>query len=307
MTTEIPRVTVGIPVYNGGSTIRTTIESVLAQTYDSFEVLVVDNASTDETEDVCRELAESDDRVRYVRNSENIGQNNNFTRVYQLGTGDFFRWMGDDDSLEPGYLTACVEALDSDPTASLVSTYQSHVKPDGTEIYEEYKGPRPDSADPVDRLDALLKLMNGSRYWIDPVYTLVRRAAMPSDTPIRALRFGDQILAAELALAGPYLHVPALLAHRSWAPLPQGRRATAQYAGGGERGVRPLVVSSSQRLLMLQVLIEDVLANPQLSVGSKLRGIWVVLVYGLRTAVLRVVRFVTKRVRLARDRRSSVD
>ncbi|MGI9610263.1 MAG: glycosyltransferase family 2 protein [Acidimicrobiia bacterium] len=307
MSTEVPRVTVGIPVYNGGLSIRATIESVLAQTYDSFEVLVVDNASTDDTEEVCRELAARDDRVRYVRNTENIGQNNNFTRVYQLGTGDFFRWMGDDDSLEPGYLTACVEALDSDPTASLVSTYQSHIKPDGTEIYEEYTGPRPDSTDPVNRLHALLKLMNGSRYWIDPVYTLARRAAMPSDTPIRTLRFGDQILAAELALAGPYLHVPVLLAHRSWAPLPQGRRATAQYAGGGEQGIRPLVVSSSQRLLMLNVLIGDVWASSQLSIGGKLRGTWVVLLYGLRTAVLRVTRFVTKRVRLARGHEGSVD
>lgn len=305
MTSEVPRVTVGIPVYNGGATIRATVESVLAQTYDSFEVLVVDNASTDNTEDVCRALAAADDRVRYVRNAENIGQNNNFTRVYQLGQGDYFRWMGDDDSLEPGYLTACVAMLDADLSASLVSTYQSHIKPDGTEIYEEYSGPRPDSSDPIDRLRSLLKLMNGSRYWIDPVYTLIRRSSMPSDQPIRALRFGDQILAAELALAGPYLHVPELLAHRSWAPLPQGRRATAQYAGGGQEGIRPLVVSSSQRLLMLKVLVGDVWANPQVSIGDKARGVWVILVYGIRTAVLRVTRFATKRIAKLIDRRGS--
>ena len=297
MTTQEPRVTVGIPVYNGGASIRATVESVLAQTYDSFEVLVVDNASTDETEAVCRDLAAADDRVRYVRNPENIGQNNNFTRVYQLGRGDYFRWMGDDDSLEPGYLEACVAALDLDPSASLVSTYQSHIKPDGTVIYEEYRGPRPDSSDPIDRLHSLLKLMNGSRYWIDPVYTLIRRSAMPSDQPIRALRFGDQILAAELALAGPYLHVPELLAHRSWAPLPQGRRATVQYAGGGGDGIRPYVVSSSQRLFMLQVLIGDLMSDRGLSTVDTIRGTWVVLVYGVRTAVLRVTRFAARRVK----------
>lgn len=302
MTKEVPRVSVGIPVYNGGATIRTTVESVLAQTYDSFEVLVVDNASTDETEEVCRELAAADGRVRYVRNAENIGQNNNFTRVYQLGQGDYFRWMGDDDSLEPGYLAACATALDSDPAASLVSTYQSHIKPDGTEIYEEYDGPRPDSSDPVDRLRALLRLMNGSRYWIDPVYTLIRRSCMPSDQPIRALRFADQVLAAELALAGPYLHVPELLAHRSWAPLPQGRQATAQYAGGGREGIRPLVVSSSQRLLMLRVLVGDVLADSQLSTSDRVRGVWAVVEYGVRTAVLRVTRFAASRLRRLVDR-----
>ena len=240
--------------------------------------------------------------MRYVRNAENIGQNNNFTRVYQLGQGDYFRWMGDDDSLEPGYLLACVAMMDAEPSAALISTYQSHIKPDGTEIYEEYRGPRPDSSDPIDRLKSLLKLMNGSRYWIDPVYTLIRRSSMPSEQPIRTLRFGDQILAAELALAGPYLHVPELLAHRSWAPLPQGRRATAQYAGGGEEGIRPLVVSSSQRLLMLQVLIADVWANTNLSVVDKVRGVWVILVYGMRTAVLRVTRFATKRMRALFDR-----
>ena len=285
-------------MYNGGASIRATVESVLAQTYDSFEVLVVDNASTDETEAVCRALAEADDRVRYVRNDENIGQNNNFTRVYQLGRGDYFRWMGDDDSLKPGYLEACVAALDSDPSASLVSTYQSHIKPDGTEILEEYRGPRPSSADPIERLRVLLKLMNGSRYWIDPVYTLIRRSCMPSDRPILALRFADQILAAQLALAGPYLHVPELLAHRSWAPLPQGRTATAQYAGGGREGLRPLVVSSSQRLLMMNVLIRDIGTNAELTIVQKTNGIWVVLVYGARTAVLRVVRFGTKRLGL---------
>ncbi len=76
-----PKVTVGIPIHNGAASIRATIDSVLHQTYRSLEILVVDNASTDDTEAIVTDMASRDARVRYVRNDENIGQNANFNRV----------------------------------------------------------------------------------------------------------------------------------------------------------------------------------------------------------------------------------
>ncbi len=293
---KIPLVTIGIPVFNGGATIEATALSVLTQTHRDLELLIVDNASTDATQTICEALARNDPRVRYVRNETNIGQNANFNKVRQLSTGTFHRWIGDDDWLEPTYVEECVQALLSAPDASLVSTYQAHVKPDGTELYDEYHGPRPMGSDPIKRLRIMLRLLTGSPLWIDPVYCMIRSSHLPGPIPIRPVRFGDEILACELALEGSFLHIPQKLAYRSWAPLPKGRQATARYAGGSTSGVRSYVTAGSQRLIMLRTVAGLVLGNRDLSLPQRLQGITAIGLFGIKKAVLRVWRYLAKRV-----------
>ena len=78
-----PKVSIGLPVYNGGEFIRAAIESILAQTFPDFELNISDNASTDETEAICRDYAAQDQRIRYVRQSTNLGAGANFKFVFE--------------------------------------------------------------------------------------------------------------------------------------------------------------------------------------------------------------------------------
>ena len=77
-----PRVSIGLPVYNGENFLEEAVESLLAQTFEDFELIISDNASTDRTKAICQAYAAQDDRVRYFRNHENIGASGNFTRVF---------------------------------------------------------------------------------------------------------------------------------------------------------------------------------------------------------------------------------
>src|SRR4051794_29936209 len=112
------RVTVGIPTFNRSGMLRGAIESVLAQTYPDFRVLVSDNASDDDTPDVVRSFG--DDRIHYVRAEQNIGAAGNFRRVLELADTEFLVILPDDDVLYPGHLRAAVEVLDRFENVGLV-------------------------------------------------------------------------------------------------------------------------------------------------------------------------------------------
>jgi glycosyltransferase involved in cell wall biosynthesis len=76
-----PRVSIGLPVYNGERFLKEALDSLLAQIYTDFELIISDNASTDQIESICRTYAASDRRIRYYRNKENVGAAHNFNRV----------------------------------------------------------------------------------------------------------------------------------------------------------------------------------------------------------------------------------
>jgi glycosyltransferase involved in cell wall biosynthesis len=113
--TALPLVSIGMPVYNGASLVREAVESLLAQTYAHFELIISDNASTDSTPAICRELAARDSRIRYVRNEMNTGAVANFHRVVHLARGDFFMWAAHDDRWAPEFITTNLDVLVKDP------------------------------------------------------------------------------------------------------------------------------------------------------------------------------------------------
>jgi glycosyltransferase involved in cell wall biosynthesis len=92
-----PLVSIGIPVYNGERYLRQALDSVLEQSYKNLEIVISDNASTDRTRDICLEYAARDDRIRYTRNSVNIGLTANLRRVLALSAGEYFLWAAADD------------------------------------------------------------------------------------------------------------------------------------------------------------------------------------------------------------------
>ena len=109
---DTPKISVGIPVYNGERVLRRALESLCAQTCEGLEIVISDNASTDATAEICREYAARDPRVKYFRNERNIGPIANFRRVTELARGEYFAWNAADDVRPGGSLETCVRALD---------------------------------------------------------------------------------------------------------------------------------------------------------------------------------------------------
>ena len=108
----IPKVSIGMPVYNGEKYIREALDSLLAQTYADFELTISDNVSTDGTEAICREYMNRDGRIKYIRQPTNIGAYNNFLYLLQHARGEYFKWLAHDDYLEPFFLEMIIKYLD---------------------------------------------------------------------------------------------------------------------------------------------------------------------------------------------------
>jgi glycosyltransferase involved in cell wall biosynthesis len=224
-----PRVTIGLPTRNGERHIRQAAQSVLEQDYDSLELVISDNASDDGTEEICRDLARSDSRVRYHRQPENIGLVPNFNAALHLARGTYVKWLGDHDWLTPTYVPRCVEVLDDDPSLILVTTQQGHVGSGDVVETARYEGAALRSDRPVERFEELLRICNESHLLIDPLYGMVRRArVVPVPRPIMV--YEDQVFAARLALAGPFGHIGEVLSFRREGPFAR-KRATARRLG----------------------------------------------------------------------------
>lgn len=116
----LPTVSIGIPTYNRVKSLRRAIESATRQDYPNLEIIVSDNASTDETRQVCEDLAVKDPRIRYFCSPENQGPTANFIEVLNRATGDYFMWLGDDDWVDSNYVSCCLRALMDDPELVLV-------------------------------------------------------------------------------------------------------------------------------------------------------------------------------------------
>ncbi len=217
-----PLVSIGLPVHNGQETIENVVKSVLAQDHENIELIISDNASEDGTEEICRELARADVRVAYHRRPENVGLLRNFTGTVQLARGTYFRWIGDDDWIHPGYVSRCLEVFAEDTRLVLVSTQLGYMLSDGSVESAVYDGIALRSDDPADRFAEMLRLLTEGYAVLDPLYGLIRRetlAALPRRSTLRE----DEVFAARLALAGPWGHIPQVLARRSWSyqPLPR--------------------------------------------------------------------------------------
>jgi glycosyltransferase involved in cell wall biosynthesis len=116
-----PAVTVGIPVFNGERFIRQAIESVLAQTFTDFELLISDNASVDGTAAICNEIAANDRRIKFVQQENNRGPFWNLKFVTERATGPLLVWLAHDDALHRLFIEECVAYLDRNPRAVVVS------------------------------------------------------------------------------------------------------------------------------------------------------------------------------------------
>ncbi|KXK25428.1 MAG: glycosyltransferase [Candidatus Brocadia sinica] len=201
------RVSIGLPVFNGEMHLEEAIDSILSQTYSDFELIISDNASTDKTQEICKAYEARDRRICYYRNEKNLGAARNFNRVFELSSGEYFKWAAHDDLLTPDFLLRCVEVLDHD--ASVVLCYPR------TEIIDEHgKFLRnydvklnTDSPKPHERFHDLICIFHGCYQ----IFGLIRASALKMTSLIGNFTGSDRNLLVELGLINRFYEIPERL------------------------------------------------------------------------------------------------
>jgi glycosyltransferase involved in cell wall biosynthesis len=210
MTTDrTPRLAIGLPVFNGSAYLAEALEALLGQTYTDFELIISDNASTDATEEICRDFASRDPRVRYIRQPRNIGAIPNHNAVFSASSTELFKWASDDDLYARDLVERCVAALDEHPEAVLAHSWTALI--DATESVTEAVGYplSTASADVGTRFRSMLFDDGG-----DDDYGVIRADVLRRIPPYDSYHRSDRTIIAELSLHGPFLQVPAWLFFR---------------------------------------------------------------------------------------------
>jgi glycosyltransferase involved in cell wall biosynthesis len=200
-----PKVTFGLPVYNGELFISRTLDSLLAQTYQDFEIVICDNASTDRTQEIICHYAAQDNRIRIYRNKKNMGATYNYNRVLELASGEYFKWIAADDVIRPEFLARCVEVLDSDLSIVLVYSKAAFIDEDDRVIYrfDDVMTIQNWPAQTVARTNQVLEAIfrNGSAANII-IFGLVRTDALRAIRPLGNYFGPDFTIVTEMALHG---------------------------------------------------------------------------------------------------------
>ncbi|MDH4220996.1 MAG: glycosyltransferase [Candidatus Aminicenantes bacterium] len=108
---KTPTVSIGMPVYNDQEYVSQALDSLLAQSFEDFELIISDNASTDRTKEICQEYAEKDRRIRYIRQPINLGPHANSSYLLRQAAGEFFMWAASDDLWDKEFIRTLISAL----------------------------------------------------------------------------------------------------------------------------------------------------------------------------------------------------
>lgn len=214
---HVPRLSVGLPVYNGEKYLAESIEALLGQTFGDFELLISDNDSTDGTADICREYAKSDRRIRYTRQPRNIGAAPNHAFLFRESRGEYFKWAASDDLYARDLLERCVEALDKRPDVILAHSWTAAIDSEGTVIQAMEYPLATDSPDPAVRLRAMLFGDGKDDFGLiraDDQYGVMRAEVLRKVPPQGSYFHSDRTQMTEIALHGPFYQVPEWLYFR---------------------------------------------------------------------------------------------
>lgn len=193
-----PVVSVGMPVYNGERYIADALASVLGQDYEKLEVLIFDNASGDQTQEICTRFASTDARVQYHRNEENIGAAANFTRAFERSTGKYFMVAAHDDLWHRSFISRCVEVLESNPEAAVCCTSLNQINEEGEVVALIAPNFEALERDPASRVRSLL---SHPAPWF-AICGLFRIETLRKCRPFQRVWGSDVVMLTELCMLG---------------------------------------------------------------------------------------------------------
>ncbi len=200
-----PKVSIGVPVYNGERYLPNALTRLLEQDFEDFELIISDNASTDKTAEICRTFAAKDPRIRYFRNDTNIGLAANHNRAFALSTGQFFKWAAHDDDFPRAMLARFVNVFEkSPPYVSVVYSHCEYIDESGNVVGVD--SDNVDNDDPSSHKRLAYYLRHVHMY--NAAYGLIR-----SDILRRTRLHGfypgsDYVLLGELAMLGSLVEIP---------------------------------------------------------------------------------------------------
>jgi glycosyltransferase involved in cell wall biosynthesis len=213
----MPKLSIGIPVFNGEEFLPELLGSLLAQTFRDFEIVICDNASVDRTSQICREYASRDSRIRYFRNDSNLGAIPNFNRAFELSTAPLFKWAAHDDLYHEAYLDACVKLLEENPDVVLAHSESAFIdeKSDLLAFEEEtgsfidpesgkrYWPDDPSIGDTPVAINRFWQVLTRAR-WGTHMFGVVRREILQQTALLPNFAGSDRAMLAELALLGRF-------------------------------------------------------------------------------------------------------
>jgi glycosyltransferase involved in cell wall biosynthesis len=221
-----PAVSICLPVHNGERYLGEAIDSILGQTFEDIELIISDNASTDRTEEICREAAERDRRIRYFRADRNRGLAWNHNQAMRLARGRYAAWIGHDDVMTPDFIGRCVAALDTDPSAVLCFANASYIDATGADTAPlDLRNPGKHEL-PSERFSQILYDDK-----CDAIYGLMRRDVLMQTRLHGAYADSDRVLLAEMGFRGSFHFLTDRLFHRRMHP----QQTTARYKDRWER------------------------------------------------------------------------
>ncbi|QIE56847.1 glycosyltransferase family 2 protein [Pikeienuella piscinae] len=200
-----PRCSIGLPVYNGENYLEEAIQSVLDQSFQDFELIISDNASTDATPEICQAFAERDSRITYVRHPRNIGAAKNYNYVFHLARAQHFNWLAHDDILEPDFLSTCLSGFDAaDRDTVLVYPAFRYIDEHGNQIDQEHPSCVHTAAGtPARRMYEVLEGLG----IVTSIFGMFRRTELARTRLIGSYIASDYVLLAECALLGKIIRL----------------------------------------------------------------------------------------------------
>lgn len=195
----MPTVSIGLPVFNGENYLRSSVESILSQSFGDLEVVISDNASTDGTCDIIDSLAAEDDRVRWTRWDENRGAAPNYNHVFEQSSGRYFKWAAHDDILNPEFVRVCIDAhrAASRPLATVYPPTE-FIDVAGVVTHRDLDTQHTDSTNPAGRAYQVLQRMSMAH----AVFGLHDSRILGRTRLIGNFVSSDYVLLLELAMLG---------------------------------------------------------------------------------------------------------
>jgi glycosyltransferase involved in cell wall biosynthesis len=219
----VPRLSIGLAVYNGQDYLAESIEALLGQTYEDFELIISDNASADSTAEICQDYGRQDSRIRYFRQPVNIGSSPNHNFCIEQARGELFKTASHDDLYARDLLERCIAALDEYPKVVLAHSWSAVI--DGADnVIELVDYPvRTDAPRAPDRLSSML--FDG---WGDDEGGVIRLDVLRRTALHGSYHFADRVFTAEIALHGPFYMVPDWLWFRREHPGQGGKKKSVR-------------------------------------------------------------------------------
>jgi glycosyltransferase involved in cell wall biosynthesis len=204
-----PLLSVGLAVYNGERYIHEAINSILSQSFTDFELIISDNASTDNTRIICLDYASKDKRIRYRRNDRNIGGANNENLTFHLSQGKYFRWAAHDDICLPTLFEKCVHVLETDQDVILAHSIFNEIDNNGKYIRTVNRNKATSN-----RSSSRFRELIGWDHNCEELYGIIRSDVLRKTKLQLNYTDSDRTLLCELALYGKFFQIPEQLFYR---------------------------------------------------------------------------------------------